>query len=62
MRVGRGKEEYVVVATSAATHHARHFFPKVSYSQIYCIWYILYIKSWSPARSCSFGAIVKNSY
>jgi hypothetical protein len=27
MRVGRGKEEYVVVATSAATHHARNFFP-----------------------------------
>jgi hypothetical protein len=27
MRVGRGKEECVVVATSAATHHARHFFP-----------------------------------
>jgi hypothetical protein len=27
MRVGTGKEECVVVATSAATHHARHFFP-----------------------------------
>ena len=27
MRVGRGKEECVLVATSAATHHARHFFP-----------------------------------
>ncbi len=27
MRVGRGKEEFAVVATSAATHHARHFFP-----------------------------------
>jgi hypothetical protein len=27
MRVGKGKEECVVVATSAATHHAWHFFP-----------------------------------
>ena len=27
MRVGRGKDECVVLATSAATHHARHFFP-----------------------------------
>ncbi len=27
MRVGRGKEKCVVVATSAATHFARHFFP-----------------------------------
>ena len=27
MRVGRGKEECVVVASSAATHHARHLFP-----------------------------------
>ncbi len=28
MRVGRGKEECAVVATSAATHHSRHFSPK----------------------------------
>ena len=27
MRVCRGKEECVVAAKSAATHHARHFFP-----------------------------------
>ncbi len=27
MRVDRGKEECVVAATPAATHHARHFFP-----------------------------------
>ena len=27
MRVGRGKEECAVVATSVMTHHARHFFP-----------------------------------
>jgi hypothetical protein len=27
MRVGRGKMECVVVATSAATYHAPHFYP-----------------------------------
>ncbi len=61
MRLGRGKERCVVVATTAAMHHARHFFPAISYSQTY-ISYVQYVKSWSPARSCSCGAIVKNSY
>ncbi len=41
MRVGRGKEECVVVATSAATHHAQHFFPTNLYLQIYYI-YVMY--------------------
>ena len=37
MRVGRGKEECVVVATSAATHHARHFFPTNRIHKYICI-------------------------
>ena len=60
MRVGRGKEECVVVVTSAATRHARHFFSTI---QKYSSTYVQYVKSWSPARyCCSCGAIVKNSY
>ncbi len=44
MRVGRGKEDCVVVATTAATHHAGHFSPPDKlYSQIY-IQYAQYAK------------------
>ena len=35
MRVGRSKKECVVVATPAATQHARHIFPTKLYSQMY---------------------------
>ena len=46
MRIDRGKEECVVVETSAATHHARHFFP-ANRTHKYINLYVQYVKSWS---------------
>jgi hypothetical protein len=46
MRADRVKEECVVVATSAATHQARHFFPK-NRIQKYIYMYVQYVETWS---------------
>ena len=51
MKVGRGKEEYVAVATCAAMHHARHFFLTISYSPIYIIGSTLGVGAMGPHQA-----------
>ncbi len=54
MGVGRGKEECFVVATSAATHHARHFFPT---NRIHKYMYVQYFEC--VVRGCECTSLTK---